>query len=121
MGLQKGLNGGKLILFYMADYEHTLPRLKCLGGAAGLSVGTAEKAYFFPPGTAFDRICSYGIVYYVPGDTKVEREVKTMNTITDEYKLLFNVITDATNQLDQLRYMLEIAQMQAEELYISEN
>ncbi len=44
-----------------------------------------------------------------------------MNTITDEYKLLFNVITDATNQLDQLRYMLEIAQMQAEELYISEN
>lgn len=44
-----------------------------------------------------------------------------MNTITDEYKLLFNVITGAANQLDQLRYMLEIAQMQAEELYISEN
>ena len=43
-----------------------------------------------------------------------------MKTISKEYLLLFNAITDAEAALEQLRERLMAIQCQAEELYIAE-
>ena len=43
-----------------------------------------------------------------------------MNTITKEYLLLFNTITDLTETLERLRQELLAVQRQAEELFLNE-
>jgi len=43
-----------------------------------------------------------------------------MTTISKEYLLLFNAVTDAEDALDRLREALAEAQRQAEELYLGE-
>ena len=43
-----------------------------------------------------------------------------MKTISKEYLLLFNAITDAEESLRQLRERLIFVQRQAEELYVEE-
>jgi len=43
-----------------------------------------------------------------------------MNTISKEYLLLFNAITDAEETLNQLRSRLIAAQQRSEELFLEE-
>ena len=43
-----------------------------------------------------------------------------MQTISKEYSLLFNALTDAEETLAQLRQMLMDAQRRAEELYLEQ-
>jgi len=43
-----------------------------------------------------------------------------MNTITKEYLLLFNTITDLTETLERLQQELLAVQRQAEELFLNE-
>lgn len=43
-----------------------------------------------------------------------------MHTITKEYLLLFNALTDAEDALRQLEFRLIQAQQQAEELFLEE-
>ena len=43
-----------------------------------------------------------------------------MNSITNEYLLLFNALTDAEECLQQLRAKLMAVQQQAEELFITD-
>lgn len=43
-----------------------------------------------------------------------------MNTITKEYLLLFNTITDLTETMERLRQELLAVQRQAEELFLNE-
>ena len=51
---------------------------------------------------------------------KIQERVSHMNTITKEYLLLFNTITDLTETLERLRQELLAVQRQAEELFLNE-
>jgi hypothetical protein len=53
-------------------------------------------------------------------DPNDERKDVTMKTITKEYLLLFNAITDLEQTLEHLRRELLDVQRQAEELFLSE-